>query len=314
MNTVPASAPEAPSGIQGRPITCRVDELRPHPSFVRHRIAVPASQLSPLAERVDLVFREPLLITRDRTILDGYARWGLARQQGRLTLPCLEYDLPEAEALHWLLQKHRRSNGLNPFSRILLALELESWLREQARSNQQAGGQNRGSSKLSEADRLDVRARIAAAAGASAGNVSKVKHLLSAAQPELLQALREGEVSIHRASLWLLAPATQLDQFWRHQNLRGIARTINTLLRAIDSPTPQAKDNSTFNGSEARWRQWLPSEGLPSWLARFRFPARSCCSPPCSCRLWMVLAEGHLMRTRFAAMLRRIALLPLPAS
>jgi hypothetical protein len=29
---------------------------------------------------------------------------------------------------------------------------------------------------------------------------------------------------------------------------------------------------------------------------------------------WMMLAEGHLTRTRFAAMLRRIALLPLPAN
>ena len=29
---------------------------------------------------------------------------------------------------------------------------------------------------------------------------------------------------------------------------------------------------------------------------------------------WMVLAEGHLTRTRFSAMLRRIALLPLPAN
>jgi hypothetical protein len=29
---------------------------------------------------------------------------------------------------------------------------------------------------------------------------------------------------------------------------------------------------------------------------------------------WLMLAEGHLTRTRFAAMLRRIALLPLPAS
>jgi hypothetical protein len=29
---------------------------------------------------------------------------------------------------------------------------------------------------------------------------------------------------------------------------------------------------------------------------------------------WMMLAEGHLTRTRFSAMLRRIALLPLPAS
>jgi len=29
---------------------------------------------------------------------------------------------------------------------------------------------------------------------------------------------------------------------------------------------------------------------------------------------WLMLAEGHLTRTRFAAMLRNIALLPLPAS
>jgi hypothetical protein len=29
---------------------------------------------------------------------------------------------------------------------------------------------------------------------------------------------------------------------------------------------------------------------------------------------WLMLAEGHLTRTRFAAMLRRIALLPLPAN
>jgi hypothetical protein len=29
---------------------------------------------------------------------------------------------------------------------------------------------------------------------------------------------------------------------------------------------------------------------------------------------WLLLAEGHLTRGRFAAMLRRIAILPLPAS
>jgi len=29
---------------------------------------------------------------------------------------------------------------------------------------------------------------------------------------------------------------------------------------------------------------------------------------------WLMLAEGHLTRTRFSAMLHRIALLPIPAS
>ena len=72
------------------------------------------------------------MITQDRTILDGYERLELARLRGWAALPCIEYELTESEALHWLLQKHRRSNGLNDFSRILLALELEPWFKEKA--------------------------------------------------------------------------------------------------------------------------------------------------------------------------------------
>lgn len=218
--------------IQGQLITCRVDELQPHPGCIRHHIEIPTLKLSPLVELGDLAFREPLLITKDRTILDGYARWTLARQRGRLTLPCIEYDLSEAEGLYWLLQKHRRSNGLNAFSRVLLALELEPWFREQARSNQRAGGQNRGSPKLTEADKVDVRSKIADAAGVSAGNVSKVKQLAANAPPAILQALREGETSIHRASVWLRVPHNQLDQLRLHKNLRGITRKIDSLLQA----------------------------------------------------------------------------------
>jgi hypothetical protein len=101
----------------GQLVTCRLDELRPHPSYARNCLTVPASQLSALAERGDHAFLEPLVITQDHTILDGYARLELARLQGRATLPCIAYELAESEALHWLLQKHRRSNGLNDFSR-----------------------------------------------------------------------------------------------------------------------------------------------------------------------------------------------------
>jgi hypothetical protein len=114
----------------------------------------------------------------------------------------------------------------------LLALELEPWLKEQARSNQRAGGQNRGSSKLTESDKLDVRSKIAAAAGVSTGNVSKVKQLTVRATQEVLEALREGEVSIHRASLWLRTPERQVDQLRRRRNQRGITRDIESLLRA----------------------------------------------------------------------------------
>lgn len=42
--------------VHGQLVTCRLDELHPHPSYVRHHITVPASKLSTLAERGDLRF------------------------------------------------------------------------------------------------------------------------------------------------------------------------------------------------------------------------------------------------------------------
>ena len=68
--------------IHGRLVTRSVDEIRPHPSYLRHHLAVSASQLSALEERGDLAFKEPIVITRNGFIVDGYARRELARLQG----------------------------------------------------------------------------------------------------------------------------------------------------------------------------------------------------------------------------------------
>jgi hypothetical protein len=172
------------------------------------------------------------LITPDGTIIDGYGRWELARQRGRQTLECIECELTQEEALRWLVQRHRPSNGLNAFLRILLALDLELRLKDKARSNERAGGQKKGSSNLTEAQRLDVRSEIAACAGASVGNVSKVKELMRTAVPELLQALRNGEISIHRAWLWSKeSPEKQREALGLHQGKRAIRTEMRSLVR-----------------------------------------------------------------------------------
>jgi len=218
--------------IQRRLVTCRLDELRPHPSYVRHHLTVPAFQLSALTERGNLALLDPLVITRDRTILDGYALLELARQQGRPTLPCIELNLNEAEGLQWLLWKSRRSNGLNAFSRILLALDLEPGLKEKARSNQRAGGQNKGSSKLTEDKRLDVRSEVARAAGVSVGNVTKVRQLMKTANPKLQEALRAGQISIHKAWQWRqLSPQGQLRELGLYLGQRGTNKLIRRLIK-----------------------------------------------------------------------------------
>ena len=215
----------------GRPVTCRLGELRPHPSYVRLRLTVPVSKLSALAEQGDLAFREALLITRECIVIDGYAQLELARRQGRPTLPCIEYELTEDEALLWLLQKHRRSNGMNDFCRILLALELEPCSRERALSNQRLGGWMKGSSNLTEAATVDVRKEIAAAAGVSVGNVTKVKQLVRNAHPELLEALRGGEVSIHWAWKWSTeSPDQQIEAFRTYRNKKGVNKAIRDLI------------------------------------------------------------------------------------
>jgi hypothetical protein len=150
-------------------VTCDLKDLRPHPSYVRHGLGVSTDKLSALRARGELAFLEPLTITRDRIIVDGYARWELAKELKRPILHCIDYDLSETEALSLLLQRHRRANGLNDYSRIMLALDLEAELSEKARTNRQIGGQQKGLSNLTKAEIMHVRSEIAKAAAVSVG-------------------------------------------------------------------------------------------------------------------------------------------------
>jgi len=193
-----------------RIVTCDPHDLRPHPSYARHGLTVPACKVSALRERGDRAFAEHLTITCDRTIIDGYARWELAKELKRPILHCIEYELPEAEALQWLLQKQRRSNGFNAFSRIMLALDLEPALTKKAWLNQQTGGKHKGWSNLTKAEQVHVRSEIANAAAVSVGNVTKVKQLKEMCVLEYIEALYNDEISIHWA--WKFRNASHEDQ------------------------------------------------------------------------------------------------------
>jgi hypothetical protein len=210
-----------------RIVTCDPHDLRPHPSYARHGLTVPACKLSALRERGDRAFAAPVTITHDPTIIDGYARWEFAKESKRPILHCIEYELSEAEALQWLLQKQRRSNGFNAFSRIMLALDLEQALTEKAWLNQQNGGKHKGWSKLTEAEQVHVRSEIANAAAVSVGNVTKVKQLKERCALEYIAALYNDEISIHWA--WKLRNAShedQLDALGRRRFEKGLMTEI----------------------------------------------------------------------------------------
>jgi ParB-like chromosome segregation protein Spo0J len=238
--------PQPNSGLQdlfaeGLMVVRSISDLHPHPSCVQHQLSVTTAQLSALADRGDYAFAEPLVVTQQGTIIDGRARLELARLQGRTTLRCLEYHLTDSQALEKLIQMHRRSDGVNDFSRILLALDLEPELRERARQNQSLGGQSKGSSNLTEAARLDIRDEIAKIAGVSVGNVTKVKQILAAAPTDIIRALREHELSIHRAWSWCkFSAANQKNLLWELRSSRGVRKVIRELISRHKSASQSA--------------------------------------------------------------------------
>jgi hypothetical protein len=222
----------------------RTEELRPHPSVARHNYLPKVARLQAIERIPDATFVEPLLITPDGVIIDGHARWLSAQHHRVAELPCIVLDLTEEEALQRILQTHRRTEWLNAFCRIRLALDLEPWFREQAKENQRCGGQNKAASKLTKDKRIDCRGRIGAVAGVSTGNVTKVKQLLSpACARQLIDALVCGEMSIHAA--WKLRTLTISEQQSSLRNRRERKSRQRRLRALVARLPPSAKEETS---------------------------------------------------------------------
>lgn len=243
------------------------NELRKHPAYAELQLSVSAAQFSSIKRLGESAFKDPLLVTRQGVIVDGYARKEYADSLGISTLLCVELDVSEEEALRVILNKHRRSAGWNHYNRIRLASRLADVIRIQARANQQAGGHLKGSSNLTEAN---VRKEIARAASVCEGNVTKVDQL-SNADPEVLKALANGEIRIHRAWLWRQLPWQQQRERLRQHRLRELKREVCTLVHKhrprsdaqMKSLTPAdlgqlIRRLSTLRLSDSAWSESIP--------------------------------------------------------
>ena len=155
----------------------------------------------------------------------------MARLQHRRTVQSLEYEVTEHEALHRFLLSHRPSAGLLPFNRILLGLALESHFRQQARQHQQEDGRKKGSSKLKEAQQIDVYKKIAMAAGVSVGTLNHVKQLLPNIDSAIREALHNGEIRIHRSWRWCRLPRdAQWQELKSFRRGKGMDEVVNRLV------------------------------------------------------------------------------------
>jgi hypothetical protein len=214
-----------------RLVSWQVAKLRPHPSYARLGISISSSKLNVLLELGEDAFLVPLLVTSTGYVIDGYARLEVARLQGRAMVECIEHDISEEEALRRLLLCHRPSPGLPPFSRIAMARGLTKSLKEKAFQHQQAGGRGKGSSKLPETEKIDVRKAIATIARVSVGTLSHALDVLRMGDSEILQALCSGEIKIDRAWRWCKEPhSCQRENLRIYRRNRGMERVAEKLI------------------------------------------------------------------------------------
>jgi hypothetical protein len=218
---VQRTSPSA-TGLVMRP----TNELRKHPAYAELQLSVSPAQFASIKRMGEAAFKDPLLVTQQGVIIDGYARKEYADSLGISTLLCVELDVREEEALRVILNKHRRSAGWNDYNRIRMASRLKEVFRRRARANQQAGGHLKGWSKLTEAN---VRKEIARAADVCEGNVTKVDQLCDA-DPAVLKALARGELPIHRAWLWRQLTWQEQRERLRQHRLRELKREVRTLV------------------------------------------------------------------------------------
>lgn len=231
--------PTAMSRLEGRPVVRFPEQLRLHRALAELGWTSAIDEFNNVARLKNQSVPELILITTNGTILAGFGLWRLAVLELRHEIDCIEYPLGEDESLQFILTYHQSRRGWNDFVRICLALTLEPSLQQRARDNMSAGGKYKGSTNLSEADRIDARQRIAKRAGTGTGNVTKVKAILRSAHPNIIRALQNGLLSIHRAWLWNKLPKLQQRVEFARYEEDQVAAAVFTILGTQQRPQPK---------------------------------------------------------------------------
>jgi hypothetical protein len=213
-----------------QPVPRSSELLRPHPAFDQIGWR-DTEDLNRVARRNSQLVREPLRITKQGIILSGVGEWELAVFERKPYVYCIEYDLDNNQALQFILACSGARKGLNDFVRLRLALTLEDYLRAKGRENMSAAGKHKGLTNSPNFTPIDVRRWIAELAGTGTGNVDKVRTILQKAPANIIRALQEGSLRIHRAWTWCnLSKTDQLKAFNELEEglaMRKTARKIN---------------------------------------------------------------------------------------
>ncbi len=116
--------------------------------------------------------------------------------------------LPDREAARrWIITNQLGRRNLTDLQRIELVLLLEPAIKEQAKANQQQsqGRGKKGSPKSDDLIPVRTDSHLATLAGVGKDTLRKAKTILDEADPETLEKVRAGELSINKGHQQVVA-------------------------------------------------------------------------------------------------------------
>ncbi|HET6789687.1 MAG TPA: plasmid replication/partition related protein, partial [Aquabacterium sp.] len=150
--------------------------------------------------------RDALVLWGDM-LVDGHNRYGICRKHG---IPFQTVQNPRFQSIEdvhlWMIDQHLGRRSVSDFQRGVLALRKKDILAARvqaaqvAQAAQEAADAATVPAQVLPADPLNSREAIARAARISSTTVSQIEKIQKTAAPELVAAVKAGEVSINAAA------------------------------------------------------------------------------------------------------------------
>ena len=218
------------------------ERLKPAKAILKLGIEPSPVRLLELERLGDPLFELPIEVNSRDEIIDGHARWLIAKKTGRPGLHCDVFDCDEEQTLRKILKKNLIGSVLSKFCRVQIALGLQRFHERRAEKNRAQGGAQKQLLFLTQAERARVQELVAQDAGVSSSLVRQVKVIVkSGPSPELLAALRAGTITINRGYELSSASASEQRNALASKSLRRSNREKSEKLIAQHVGSPERK-------------------------------------------------------------------------
>ena len=204
--------------------------------------------------------RDALVLWGD-ILVDGHNRYGICQKHGLPFNTLQNTRFQSMEDVHlWMIEQHLGRRSVSDYQRGVLALRKREILAERQRAQREAAiaAANAGQPPAPADDDLPPwdeppvsRAELAREAKLSSNQVSMIERIHTQAAPEVVQALKAGEISISAAA----AVASLPEEEQRSAAQAGRSELRQAARRAREAkkrPRPDAADAGTQDAMDAK--------------------------------------------------------------